>query len=130
MKQIIRNIFSAKILKIAFIVGLIIIAGSTWALLNRQSEATAISKIALANTQHKKGKNNLSQVSGQVTNQDDKAHSVELKALFYGTDGGVVGRAIGQVPELPAGETQIFYLYTSADISGFIDYKVEATNIY
>lgn len=129
MKQIVRKIFSAGFLKVAFVVVVIIIVASAGVLVFRHFDRVqAKAKIAVANTEYKRGKNNLSQLSGQITNHDSRERSVSLKALFYSPQGGAVGRAVGDVANLQAGETRTFYLYTTSDVSGFSDYKIEVTS--
>ena len=67
----------------------------------------------------------MTNVNGEVKNDDTKAHSFTLKVSFYDADQKLLGTAVGAVNDLNGGETKLFAAIASKDYTEAADYKVE-----
>lgn len=71
----------------------------------------------------------LTQVNGEVTNNDSIQHSATLKATFYDANGKILGTASGAVNDLAPGETKTFSLTSADKIEGYEDMKVQVDTL-
>ncbi len=71
----------------------------------------------------------MTQVDGEITNNDSGKHSATLKATFYDADGKILGTASGAVNDVAPGETKTFSLMTNDSISGYKDMKVQVDTL-
>ena len=71
----------------------------------------------------------MTQVDGEITNNDTGKHSATLKATFYAADGKIMGTASGAVNDVAPGETKTFSLMSTDNISGYKDMKVQVDTL-
>lgn len=95
----------------------------------KKQQQTANSKFVITNATYKDGEFT-KEVVGEIKNNDTVQRNVSLKATFYKEDGTIVGTASGVVTDLNAGETKTFNLYTTDDVTGYKDLKVQVDSSY
>lgn len=71
----------------------------------------------------------MTNVNGEVKNDDTKAYSFTLKVSFYDADQKLLGTAIGAVNDLNGGEMKLFAAIASEDYTAAKSYKVQVDTI-
>ncbi len=71
-----------------------------------------------------KNQSGFTQVDGEATNKDDKAHSFTLTVGFYDANGKLLGTAMGTVNDIAAGATKTFTAMATGDYSKAANTKV------
>lgn len=87
------------------------------------------SKILISGTHYRKDKHNLSEVYGQIANNDFRDHDVMLKVFFYSKDGGRVSVEEGTARDVEARATEPFRIFTTDDVSGFARFEVKILSV-
>lgn len=93
------------------------------------STETAKEKMTIKNSTVTDKGYGMSQVDGEITNNDSGKHSATLKATFYAADGKIMGTATGAVNDVAPGETKTFSLMTTDSISGYANMKVQVDTL-
>lgn len=95
----------------------------------QREDDTVKDNLVISNSTYKDGEYS-KEVVGEIKNNNSTKRSATLKATFYDADGKIIGTASGFVSDIAAGETKTFNLYTTDNVAGYEDIKVQIDSAY